>query len=147
MNKITRLYAFIALLAMTAPVSIFANYPSSEMAEANSSSQQQQIYNNDQYSQEIQNQSDDPNPEMIGDRSWETTSNRMNRQAAATSNTRSNPNQNRSEQTRDGSWETTSSRMNRQAADAANTRPNATWIRVEPNRNDSNAAPRSNAQR
>jgi hypothetical protein len=131
MNKITRLYVFMVLSLMTPPSAIFANYPSSSMAETNSSSHQWQMYNDDPYRQEKQNQSYGSNSAMIGDGSWETTASRMNRPPAATANTRFNPNQNRDGQMRDGSWETTSSRMNRQAAASANTRFNPNQRRVE----------------
>jgi hypothetical protein len=136
MKKIPRLYIFMILSVMTTPTAIFANYSSSPMAETNSNNHQRQMYDNDLYNQEKQR--DGSNLEIIGDRSWETTSDRMNRQANATSNTHSS--QNRDEQ--DGSWETTSSRMNRQANATANTHSNSVWIRNEQNRNNSNAAAR-----
>ena len=82
MNKITRLYIIMVLSVMCAPTAIFANDSSSSMVETNSSSH---LYNNDPDSHEKQHQSDDSHPEMIGDRSWESTSSRMNRQAGATS--------------------------------------------------------------
>jgi hypothetical protein len=147
MNKIKRFYVFMVLSVMTMPTAIFANYHSSSMDETNSSHRQWQMYNNDPDSQEKRNPSYNSNSEMIGDRAWETTSSRMNRQAAATSNARFNPNWNRSEQTEDRSRETTSNRMNRQAAAAANIRSNSTWIRNEQNRNDLDAATRKNTQR
>jgi hypothetical protein len=144
MNKISRLYVITVLLAMTNQA-IFANYPTNSPEESDK--------------EEIQNEIDNSNPEEIGDRSWETTSSRMNRQATATSNIRSNPIQNRDEQTEDRSWETTSSRMNRQAAAAANNRDGSTWIRngqiwirtdqirTNQNRDDSNSANRRNVRR
>ena len=145
MNKITKFYVSVILSIMTTPTAIFANYHL--INETRSNNYQSQIYNHDPYNHEKQNQSYESDSEIIGDRSWETTSNRMNRQAAATSNVRSNPNQNRDEQTGDGSWETTSSRMNRQAAATSNTRSRSNWVRDEENRNDSDAAIRRNVQR
>lgn len=135
MNRITRRYVIMVLSVILSPIASFV------MAETNSSSPQW----HDVYNQAEQNQSD-ANPEMIGE-DWETTSSRMNRQAAATSNPRSNPNQNRDERTQESQWETTSSRMNRQAAATSNIRSNSNWNRGEQNRNDSDAATRSNAQR
>ncbi len=134
MNKITGLYVFMVLSVITMPTIVFANYLSSSIGETNSNHDERQTYNSGSYSQEEQNQIYDLNSEIIGDRSWETTSSRMNRQAAATNN-RFNSNQNRNEQTEDGAWETTSSRMNRQAA-AANNRFNSNQNRNEQTGNE-----------
>lgn len=141
MNKISRLDVFMILLITIMPNASFANESSNSMVKTNLNNDQLQVYSNDPYNQERQNQNYNSNPNIIGDSTWETTSSRMNRQAA-TSNTRFNPNQNSNEQTEDNSWETTSSRMNRQAN--VHHRSNSTWIRNEQDRHDSNTATRRN---
>ncbi len=99
-------------------------------------------YFNDSYNYDEQNQNDKQNHFIVDNESWETTSSRMNRQAGATSNTLSNSNQNREDQSGGETWETTSSRMNRQASSAANNRSNLNW-----NRDDQNFNDRGNVQR